>query len=177
MARLGQVHGGVERAGFVDLRAEDEDWVPRCGETRCQALYDRVRYRTDRGDVACHQEVGRILGGGGPIVKGHGDEDGPARRERGGMNGTRQCRRHVLRSRRLDTPLHERSRKLSGVNVRELGLQRHHRASLLSGYDHERRMRDGGVDQHAHGIAEAGGRMQVDEHRPPGRLGVAVSHA
>ena len=58
-------------------------------------------------------------------------------------------RRHVLRSRRPDTPLHERSRKLRGVNVRGLGLQRDHRASLLRGHDHQRRMRDGGVDQHA----------------------------
>ncbi len=57
-ARLGQLHGGLERAGFVDFRADDENWVPRCGETRCQALYDRGRHRTDRGDVACHQEVG-----------------------------------------------------------------------------------------------------------------------
>jgi hypothetical protein len=127
--------------------------------------------------MACHQEVGRILGGSGPIVKGHRDEDWPARREHGRMNGPRQCRRHVLRSRRLDTPLHERSWKLRGVNVRELCLQRHHRPSLLPGHDYQRRVRDGGVDQHAHGVAEAGGRMHVDEHRPPGRLCVAVSHA
>src|ERR1700752_2210618 len=57
-ALLGQLHRGPERAGFVDFRADDEDWVPPCGETRCQALYDRGRHPTDRGDVACHQEVG-----------------------------------------------------------------------------------------------------------------------
>src|SRR6266849_12478 len=109
--------------------------------------------------------------------KGTETKTGPRGGGHGGVNGPRQCRRHVLRSRRLDTPLHERSRKLRSVNVRELGLQRDHRASLLPGHDHQRRMRDGGVDQHAHGVAEAGGRMHVDEHRPPGRLGVAVSHA
>jgi hypothetical protein len=53
------------------------------------------------------------------------------------MNGPRQGRRHVLRSRGFDTPLHERPWKLRGVNVRELSLQRHHRASLLPSHDHQ----------------------------------------
>jgi len=54
--------------------------------------------RPERGDVACHQEVGRVLGrGAAQFVVGHRDEHGAGR---GGSmavikTGRRQCRRQT----------------------------------------------------------------------------------
>lgn len=81
-------------------------------------------------DLPCQQEISRFVRRCRPIIKGNRDKDGPARWEQSRVNSPRQCRRDILRSRRLDTPLHERPWKLRGVDIGELGFQSSSRESV-----------------------------------------------
>ena len=49
-------------------------------------------------------------------------------------------------------------------------------AVLLAGGHHQRRLRDEGVDQVAHAVAQAAGGMQIEKGRAPCRLCIAIRH-
>ena len=124
------------------------------------------------GDLARRHLVGL----GRPVVHRDGDEHRPERGKLREVVCAGQRRRHVLRARRLVAPLHERPRQDDRIGVGEQGLHRHHRAHLLTGRDHERRLVLVRVEDRAHRVAHAGRGVQVDQRRPPRGLGIAVRH-
>ncbi len=111
-----------------------------------------------------------------PVVHRDRHEHRAPRRQRRGVRRAGQRVRDVLRAGRLVAPLHQRVGHPRGVAVGQVGLQRHQRAVLLARGHHQRRLVGLRVEDRAHPVAEARGRVQVDQRRAPRRLGVPVRH-
>ena len=110
-----------------------------------------------------------------PVVHRYGKEDRTLRLLGCDVAGAGDGRRHVFGPGRLVAPLHVRFRKLRELAVQQR-LQREVAPVLLAGGDDERGPGVVGVDHHPHRVAEAGGRVEVDEGGATRGLGVAVSH-
>ena len=147
----------------------------RCARSRTTSGSAVARPVTDAAD--------RVLGRGvvdlGTSQSSIGIETktGPAGGSAASVDGARQRQRDVLGPRRLVAPLHQRVRHPRGVAVGQVGLQRDQLARLLAGGDDQRGLVGLGVEDRAHGVADAGRGVQVDQRRAPAGLGVAVGHA
>ncbi len=176
-APLGQRDGRVPATSGVDIGAGDQHRVRRTREPARKILQrGRVGGGPARGRPPGHLARRHLVGLGRPVVHRDGDEHRPERGELREVVCAGQRRRHVLRSRRLVAPLHERPRQHDRVGVGEQGLHGHHRAYLLTGRDHQRGLVLLRVEDRAHRIAHAGRGVQIDQRRPPRGLGIPVRH-
>ena len=172
---LGELDRGVPGAALVGVRADDEHRVARRREP-AREVGDPLRVGAGAAAhgaarLMCHRVVVDL---GAPVVHRDRHEHRALRRQRREVGGARDRVRDVLRARRLVAPLHERVRHAGGVAVGQQRLQRHQRARLLAGGDHQRRLVGLGGEQRAHRVADAGRGVQVHERGPPARLRVAV---
>jgi hypothetical protein len=103
-------------------------------------------------------------------------EVGGALLELGLEDGLGEGARHVLGTGGLGGPADQRLHQGRRVDVGEVGLGPDRGPHLLSGDDHQRRPRGDGVGERAHRVPGTRRGVQVDQHRPSGRLGIAVRH-
>ena len=174
---LRELHRLVPRTGRVDVGAGDHRRPAR----RLQPARERVHRRGIRAGAAGHRArrrkarrglVGLLL----PVVHRDRDERGAARRQRREVDGAGERRRHVLRARGLEAPLHVGVRHAHGVAVGEVRLRRDVRAHLLAGGEQQRRLVGLGVEDRAHRVAQARRGVQVGVGHAARRLRVAVGH-
>ncbi len=172
-ATLRHLHGKIHRLRAIDARSDHEGWRLAVGESRDQRVH-RIRIGSDLAADAARVDRLRLVG---PVVDRHRDERRAAGRLHRGVVGPRDGRGHVLGPRRFDAVFDIGAWEFRGAFGVEECLQRQNAAGLLAGGDHHRRlvaMR--GIDV-AERMADAGGRVQVDEGGIAGRLGIAVGHA
>ncbi len=174
---LGELDRGVPGAARVGVGPDDEDRIRGGAEASREVVHD---LRVGAG-AAAHAARGLVrdrivVDLRSPVVHRDRDEHRAARRQRRQVGGARDRVRDVLGAWRLVAPLHERVRHAGGVAIGQQRLQRHQRARLLTGGDHERRVVGLGGEQRAHRVADAGRGVEVDERRAPARLRVAVGH-
>ncbi len=174
---FGQRNRRVPATAGIDVRAGDEDRVGG----RIELLGKRLHH-LGAGDGAAGNgapdrlaRVG-LLDLGVPVVHRQRDEDGALRRQRGEVGAVGECERHVLRPRRLVSPLDQRVGHADRVAVGQVRLQGHLRPRLLAGGDQERRVVRLRVEDRPHRVADAGRGVQVGERGAAGGLGVAVGH-
>ncbi len=118
-----------------------------------------------------HRHAGLV-----PVIGGDRDEDRAVRRGCRQLIGAHQGRRDVGGAGRFVAPLHIRLGEGGGVGGAEERLVEHQAAGLLPGrHDHRRPVAVRGEDR-ALRMAHAAGGMQVDQHRFPPGLRVAVGH-
>ena len=175
---LGQLDGRVPRPARVGVGADDQDRVRGRREPPRELGHPLRVGARPAADVAAELVPGRVLVDlRPPVVHRDRDEHRAARRQRRQVGRARDRVRDVLGARRLVAPLHERVRHPRGVAVGQQRLQRHQRARLLAGGDHQRRLVRLGVEHRPHRVADPRRGVEVDERRPPARLREAVGHA
>ncbi len=175
---LGERDGRVPGTAGVDVGPGDQHRVRRLLEP-ARERRDRLgaRDRAPVGPALEHLGDLAVVDLGIPVVHRDRDERRALGRQRRVVGGAGERERHVLGARGLEAPLHQRMRHPRGVAVGEVGLQRHQRAHLLAGGDHQRRVVGLGVEDRAHRVADAGRGVEVDQRRAAARLRVAVGHA
>ena len=173
---LGQLDRQPVGLAGIDLGPQHQHRVLGAIQPPRQALELRRRRHPGVLDLARHHQLGVVTDLTVPVVMRNRHVDRPARRQRGAVDRLAQRPRHVLGAGRLIAPLDQRLGQLRRLHVGQHRLHADHRARLLAGGDHQRRMRVPGVGQRTHGVAGARRRMQVDECRSPAGQRVAVSH-
>ena len=170
---LGEPHHQLDGLRAIDGGADHKRRLLAGRERLCQAP-DGVGIGAQFArDAACRDGLRRL----GPVVDRHRDESRPARRLHRHIIGTRDRSRHVFGARRFDCEFDIRPRKFGCAFGKQKRLQRQDRARLLACGDHERRLVAIGRENIAERVADAGGRMQIDEAGIAGRLRIAVGHA
>ncbi len=174
---LGELDHLLPGAGRVDVGPGDGDRVLRLSDALGQVC-DRSRVgRSPPADVAVDHES--CLGGvhlDVPVIHRYRDHHRTAGRQHRQVDRMGDRERHVFCGRRFEGVLDVRVGDPGRVAVGQVRLEGHQRAHLLSDSDHDRRVVRLGVENRPDGIAEAGGRVEVDQGRLAGDLGVAVGH-
>ena len=172
--RLGQVGQGVDGAGGPDVAAGDDGQLPdgRLGQQLGQLVQAAGRRPAHDGRRRRHRRVALLVEG----RHRQAHEHGTAGRAGGVVEGAAHDRAQLPQRPHLVRPPADRPGQADQVAGQErVGLDV--AVVLLAGGDHERRAHGLGVGEVADGVAQPGRRVQVQERRPPGGLGVAVGHA
>ena len=173
LVAFGQGHGGVPGAVTVDGGADDEG-RPNAGVQPVAHLRQQRGVGPDAlADLARRHRVGQHA----PVVGRDRHQHRAAGRRHGHVPGAGDGQRHVFGAGGLDAPLDIGLGQLGGLGRVQEGVERQDRPRLLAGGDDQRRAVLEGREDVAHRMADAGGRMQVDEGRGARGLRVPVGHA
>jgi len=173
LVAFGQGLDGLEGLAAVHGRSDHEG--------RCARTLQRLAYAVQQAWVGSGFEADFAqrdgLAGHIPVIGGNGDEDRAARLLHGDVVGARQGLGHVLGACGLAAPLHIGLGQLGGLVGVQEGVELQQRAGLLAGRDDHGRAVLEGREDIGHGVAHAGGRVQVHEAGIARGLGIAVCHA
>ena len=163
----------IPRAVAIDAGPDHEHRALTAIEPRGEGVDEGGIRKAEPADRSRRDQLAVAL----PVVHRNRHERRPAGLLHRHVVGAGNRGRHVLAARRLAAPLHVGLRQRRRVGGREKRLVGQDRSRLLAGGDDERRAVAIGGEDVAHGVTDAGCRVQVDDGRVAGGLREAVRHA
>ncbi|KUG27186.1 hypothetical protein ASZ90_002949 [hydrocarbon metagenome] len=168
----GQPDRGLKplRQGYALFPGPAPGDVAAVDQHRACTMADQVRKHRQtlrvRGLARGHgaKDLG-IVHGLVPVVHGQGQEHRPGGRLHGHGVGPHERGGNVLCAARLVAPFDPGLGQGLGLRVGQKRLPEQHAPGLLPGGDEKRRLAQGGGDDVAHGVAEPGVGVHVDQHR------------